>query len=284
MIGTVAQLFRYPVKSMGGEEVTSLRFDDPGIEGDRRWAVVDTASGKVASAKRPRLWGSLLECAAASDADGRGCITLPDGTSFATDAPEAADRLSAYVGRPVTLETSINFPTMEMFASDNGLSEDGNPLLALDESEDTRVTVTDLTLGMLAPGTFLDLSPVHLLTSSALARLSELHPDGVISHRRFRPNLVLETSEDGGFVENAWTGQALQIGEVRLRVIVPTTRCTMTTLSQGPLPRDRRVLQTLAEHNRVEIPGFGVFPCLGASATIEQPGTIGVGDPVELVA
>jgi len=283
MIGTVAQLFRYPVKSMAGEEVTSARFDEPGIEGDRRWAVVDVASGKVASAKRPKLWGSLLECAAATDAAGRGWITLPGGTRFATDAPDAAEQLSAYVGRPVTLETSVGSPTLEMFQSDGGLSDDGDQLLAVDESEDSRVTVTDLALGMLAPGTFLDLSPVHLITSAALTRLSELHPEGDITHRRFRPNLLIATEGAAGFVENAWAGQALQIGAVRLRVVVPTTRCTMTTVAQGPLPRDRRVLQTLAEHNRVEIPGFGVFPCLGASATVEESGTISVGDVVELV-
>jgi uncharacterized protein YcbX len=283
MVGTVTQLFRYPVKSMGGEAVTSARFDEPGVEGDRRWAVVDAESGKVASAKRPKLWDSLLECGVATDAEGRGWVTLPDGTRFAADGADAAERLSAYVGRPVTLQTSVESPTMEMFQSDNGLGDGGDQLLAVDESEDGRVRVTDLALGMLAPGTFLDLSPVHLLTSSALKRLSQLHPGGEITDRRFRPNLVVGNDGDEGFIENTWAGRALQIGEVRLRVIVPTTRCTMTTLAQGPLPRDRRVLQTLAEHNRVEIPGFGVFPCLGASATVEQAGTISVGDSVELV-
>jgi uncharacterized protein YcbX len=285
MIGTVAQLFRYPVKSMGGEEVASARFDEPGVEGDRRWAVVDAASGKVASAKRPKLWRSLLECTATTDGSGRGWISLPDGTRLAADTSDAADRLSAYLGRPVTLETSLGQPMMELFQTDNGLSDDEGELLGVDESEDDRVAVTDFALGMLAPGTFLDLSPVHLLAASSLATLSRLHPDGEVTPRRFRPNLVVANDGDeGGFVENSWAGQALQIGEVRLRVIVPTTRCTMTTLAQGPLPRDRRVLQTLAEHNRVELPGFGVFPCLGASATVEKPGTINVGDSVELVS
>lgn len=283
MVATVTQLWRYPVKSMGGEAVPSARFDEAGVQGDRRWAVVDAESGKVASAKRPKLWGSLLECSVSTDADGRVWITLPDGARFAADGPDAAERLSAYVGRAVTLQTSVEAPTMEMFQSDNGLDDGAEQLLAVDESEDSRVRVTDLALGMLAPGTFLDLSPVHLLTSSALKRLSELHPAGEITDRRFRPNLVVGNEDGEGFIENTWAGRALQIGEVGLRVIVPTTRCTMTTLAQGSLPRDRRVLQTLAEHNRVEIPGFGVFPCLGASATVEQAGTISVGDPVELI-
>ena len=60
----VAELWRYPVKSMQGERVDVSDAADAGFTGDRAYAVIDPASGKVGSAKHPRLWGALLQCKA----------------------------------------------------------------------------------------------------------------------------------------------------------------------------------------------------------------------------
>ena len=63
-IGTVAGVWRYPVKSMQGEALAACPAGERGLAGDRGWAIVDVESQKIASAKHPKLWLSLLECAA----------------------------------------------------------------------------------------------------------------------------------------------------------------------------------------------------------------------------
>jgi uncharacterized protein YcbX len=61
---TIRSIFRYPVKSMLGEEIDSAAVTARGLAGDRAYALVDAQSGKVASAKNPRKWGRLFECSA----------------------------------------------------------------------------------------------------------------------------------------------------------------------------------------------------------------------------
>ena len=70
-VGTVARVDRYPVKSMRGEACEVGVLTERGIIGDRAWAVLDLETGKVASAKRLKLWRGLLACRARTIADGR---------------------------------------------------------------------------------------------------------------------------------------------------------------------------------------------------------------------
>jgi uncharacterized protein YcbX len=86
-----------------------------------------------------------------------------------------------------------------------------------------------------------------------------------------------------GFVENAWVGRTLTIGdEVRVGVALPDPRCVMPSLAQEELPRDSRILKTLARHNRIDVAG-ALYPCAGVYAVAEATGTIGIGDRVSLV-
>jgi uncharacterized protein YcbX len=95
-------------------------------------------------------------------------------------------------------------------------------------------------------------------------------------------NVVVDTTEDG-FVENAWTGRSLEIGDaVRLTVFLSDPRCVMTTLAQGDLPKDNEVLRTLVRHNRVDVAG-SLYPCAGVYAIVATPGVTGAGDRVSLV-
>jgi uncharacterized protein len=64
-VGSVAALWRYPVKSMMGEELNACEVTDRGLLGDRRFAVVDRATGKVGGAKNPRKWGNFFAFRAA---------------------------------------------------------------------------------------------------------------------------------------------------------------------------------------------------------------------------
>jgi len=116
---------------------------------------------------------------------------------------------------------------------------------------------------------------VHLLTTATLDRLRELYPQGRFEVRRFRPNIVVETaSAERDFVENAWIGQVLAIGDsVRLSVTGPCPRYVMTTLPQGDLPNDTGILRTAARHNRANV---------GIYASVLEGGTVHRGDSVRL--
>jgi len=123
--------------------------------------------------------------------------------------------------------------------------------------------------------TFFDSASVHVLTTATTDRLRELYPEGRFEVRRFRPNLIVEPSEHvKDFVENGWVGRTLRVREeVRLKVTGPCSRCVMTTLPQGDLPRDFGVLRTAAHYNKVRV---------GVYASVEQGGNIKRADSVWL--
>jgi uncharacterized protein len=140
------------------------------------------------------------------------------------------------------------------------------------EGLDYRDTVTDFDL---PGGTFFDCATVHVLTTATLERLRELYPQGRFEVRRFRPNVVLQTANGvKDFVENAWIGHTLAIGnQVRLAVTGPCPRCVMTTLAQGDLPKDPGILRTAAQHNQVNV---------GVYASVVRGGTVRRGDAARL--
>jgi uncharacterized protein len=116
---------------------------------------------------------------------------------------------------------------------------------------------------------------VHLLTTATLDRLRELYPQGRFEARRFRPNIVVASTDGAtGFVEDAWIGQTVRIGdEVQLSVTGPCPRCVMTTLAQADLPKDSRILRTAAQHNQVNV---------GVYASVLRGGRVRRGDAVSL--
>jgi uncharacterized protein len=266
--GSVAGLWRYPVKSMMGEELNATEVTKYGVLGDRRFAVIDLATGKVAGAKNPRKWGNFFEFRAAyAEPPQSGAkvsavrLTLPDGTTVTSDHPDLAQILSKALGREVILA--------EAPGETAATAEEYWPDM---EGLDYRDTVTDWEL---PSGTFFDLAIVHLLTTATINRLRALYPQGRFETRRFRPNIVVATGPDEqGFVENDWIGQAVAIGdEVRLQVTDACPRCVMTTLSQGDLPKDSGILRTAAQHNQANV---------GVYADVIAGGTIRRGDPVTL--
>jgi uncharacterized protein len=288
---TVAEMWRYPVKSMRGERIEAADVADTGLTGDRAYAVVDPASGKVGSAKHPRLWGALLQCEARFLTSPRAgeelppvSITLPDGSKTRSDDPQVDERLSAVFGRPVQLTTVAPegngylavWPEM-----DGVMPDDVREQTAVDGTE-ADGTLTGLSLGIASPGTFFDVSALHVLTTATLRRLGELEPESRFAVERYRPNIVID-SDCEPFAENNWSGAELRFGgELTASVLIPTMRCIMTTLAQGDLPRDNAVLQTVTRHNRVEITGLGTWSCVGAYAAVVAPGPVQLGDEVAL--
>lgn len=277
ILGTVRELWRYPVKSMRGERLDVTEISERGITGDRVYAVRDLETGKIASAKQVRLWGRLLQCAAHTDrSSGAVSITLPDGGVVTMGQDDVDVALCALTGRRVALvDAAPESPEIERYWPD----VDG---LAL------RDTVTSNVIGRGAPpGTFFDYAPLHLLTTATLAALAAHYPSGQIDARRFRPNLVIEVNDEArGFVENDWVGRTLLIeGKLRLHVSNPTPRCVVPTQPQGELVQDLGILRAIAAHNRPPVPALddARVPCLGVYAAVEQGGVVRRGDAVQFV-
>jgi hypothetical protein len=158
VVGTVVSLWRYPVKSMMGEELNAADVTERGLLGDRVYALQDVATGKVASAKNPRKWGKLVDFRAtfiepprSGEKMGAVRITLPDGTIVTSDQDGINQILSSALGRDAVLATTApRAPSLEEYWPDiDGLAH--------------RETITDESM---PSSTFFDLAQCR----AALAR------------------------------------------------------------------------------------------------------------------
>ncbi len=268
----VAEIYRFPVKSMAGEHIDIASLDRLGIAGDRRYAVRDLDTGKVLSAKRPSVGRTLLNCGART-VDGGVMVRVGDRELAATDTDEINAVLSTTLGVRAALDGA---PGADEIYESYWPEMDG---LALSD-----VTV-DLPIAMSTEkGTFVDLAALHIVTTASLAHLRNLAPESTIDVTRFRPGIVLDTGDaTPGFVENSWVGRRAQLGTAVIEFGTAAPRCVMTTLAQGDLPEDRDVLRTIAHHNRQEFAGFGDFACLGIYAEVVEPGDARIGDECTLL-
>ncbi|MCH7805594.1 MAG: MOSC domain-containing protein [Proteobacteria bacterium] len=265
VVGSLVRVFRYPVKSMVGEELEQAQVTKRGILGDRAYALVDQESGKVVSAKNPRKWSNLFGITAAfaqpphqNEAIPNVRITLPSGEQL-DSVEEVNDRLSNLFDRQVRLLSAApQKPALEEYWPDI-------------EGLDHRDAVTDE--GMPAE-TFFDCGTLLLMTTATLDRLQELYDEGTFDVRRFRPNLLVD-SNSSGFPENEWIGRRVAIGdEVIIEITGPCPRCVMTTIAQPDLPKDPLILRTAVQHNDGNA---------GVYASVLQGGQIRQDDPVGLL-
>lgn len=288
----IAQLWRFPVKSMGGSTVERVRIERRGAHADRVWAVRDVERGVTASARRvPALLGCTARYATEPAADaGPGnvpgvVVTFPDGRDLASDDPSIHDALSELVGRPMRLvalppigDTSQHRMTVSDSLANFRASQVRKDF-GLGETEalpDTSVFSTKdiITLARFStpPGAFHDLSPVHLMTT---ASLRDLAPDDAgYDVRRFRPNVLVDAGDvPHRFPETAWVGGDLEIGPLRLHVTIPTIRCVVPTRPQPGVELDKGITRQLADRtNRF----------LGVYADVKSPGVVSVGDEVRV--
>jgi len=247
VVGTVAQLWRYPVKSFQGEQVDSLEVAPGGSPGDRVLAVVDPAAKKVLSAKR---YADLLMASARLDGE-RVILTLPDGHEHASDDADVHDVLSDWLGMPVRLEpppADAAYP-MEMY---KGMSDEDTPLFDWAGP----------------PGTWLDLADSHWISTASLATIAGEHPDGTWDVRRFRPTGLIEADGEG-YPEEGWGSFA--VGGAEIDVLMPTMRCSMPSRGQPGLDRDKAIGTTIRDANSNN---------LGIYASVTRSGTVRVGDSV----
>jgi uncharacterized protein YcbX len=263
----VGSLRRYPVKSMLGEIVTEITVGFGGVEGDRRLALIDRETGRVASAKQARLWRHLLQCSARIE-DGRVWIRMPDGTEVAADAADAEDLLSAFLSRPVRLADQ---------RPEGASVERADPEQVMRQGLDAEVDAPLLELAEGTPGdSFVDLAPLHVITTATLEHIG-------IEAERYRPNIVVATPPGHPpYTENDWTGRTLTVGSVQLKGMGPTPRCVIPTLEQRGLGRAPEALRIPTAENRVESFGLGHLPCAGAYMEVAVEGTIRLEDQVAL--
>ncbi|HUA35559.1 MAG TPA: MOSC N-terminal beta barrel domain-containing protein [Candidatus Binataceae bacterium] len=272
-IGTVQDLARYPVKSMLGEHPAALDFTERGAVGDRLYALREVATHQIASAKK---FAHLLEFRATFEQPpGPEHLTpvriaMPDGKSIHAEDADAAEIISAELGRKMQFERSEN-------AQRERAGIDPKTIFADVPVEKAIPGLTAETLPDnygLAPATFFDSAVMHVIATGTLRHLANLAPGSIFDSRRFRPSIVVDTGvRDDTFLEDEWLGGTLVIGTLRIVKMQPALRCVMTTHPQEDLQRDYKILRTAASHHQVNV---GVF------ASIEKGGRVNVGDPVFL--
>lgn len=223
----LAEVWRYPVKSMRGERLDQAIVGPGGIQGDRRWAVVDAETGVSLSAKR---YANLLRCRAWTAVHGI-MIQLPDGTECRVDSAEAAAGLTELLEREVTTRSAEATDTIRHEFPKAATEGTGKPFLYTPETE-----------------AFFDCAPLQLLTSATLRELQRLLPSSELHQTRFRPNFFIETRETG-FIENRWVHKVVTLGSLTCQVYDNTRRCIMVALAQECLPRDTEIIRNILKSN-----------------------------------
>lgn len=285
-IGTITSIWRYPVKSMQGEEVPHIHLTPRGFVGDRAYALIEKETGHVVSAKHARKWAKVLQCRAVYLAEpGFGAatmppllITLPDGTQIRSDDPNVNQVLSSLVGREVSLVQQV-----PPHATREANRADVDVIL-------TQEVIRQEPIAGKVPGTFFDYAALHILTTATLAHLKEFFPAGDFDVRRFRPNFVIApTHPINEFIENTWLGQCLRIGDdIAINLFDPTPRCVITTLPQADLPHEIGILKTVAKHNAAvsvtEAPGMTFPTVTGVYGKTDSDGMLSRGAQIWLEA
>ena len=307
MVGRVQQIWRYAVKSMTGEKLQACEVGFKGIPGDRGWAVRDESRGEITNGKRIPL---LMQCSATyrksptSGVKTEADIVLSDGTFTATDDPDVNLHLSRVFGKRVTLwplqpASATDFyrragtsariagrltrfssfrsllPTLTSFGTMNRQMREMFSREA-DEPIPDLSKMPQEVLEFTSPlGTYFDAFPINLLTTASLQKMAQLNPAAIWDVRRFRPNFLLETSEElEGLVEAGWAGRVLKVGGVELKLEIPCARCGMTTHEQKDLPKDPSVLRTVVKEGNQN---------MGIYASVISGGRVNVGDVVDLI-
>jgi len=284
-VARVAEIHRYPVKSMLGEQVEEIAIGADGLRGDRTWAARDEGRSSIEGGRK---LPALLNCAARYPEPPSPTgpvpvpeITLPDGTRLSADDPAVAARLSELAGRPLSLwplRPASDEDHYRRGAPDHeDMMEELRAIFARLPEEplpDLGALPREVLFASTFPGTYFDCYPLFLLTQTSLESLAKAWPDSRFDRRRFRPNILLEAEEGDGFPENAWVGKRVRIGDAVLSINVECPRCVMTTHPIAELPKDPKVMRALVKENGGN---------LGVYASIEQPGVVRRGDAVEVI-
>jgi uncharacterized protein len=240
-IGSIHTIWRYPVSSTGGEKLVAAQLGPGGVAGDRTWGIVDLRDGSIVGPEKRSEWRPvpmLLSRVGASWPQ----IKTPWSGWLDSGSKEADAALSSFLGFEAALRPHV--PHGEAAA------------------------------GRIAPR--YRRADILLTTTASMRQLADLlcAPEEV-DDRRFRPNIVVDTADDGsGFVELEWVGRQIRIGEAVVRVVEPCVRCPFTTLAQEGLSFMPKVLHTISE---AADRNFGVL------CEVVTEGQTRTGDPVQFI-
>jgi uncharacterized protein YcbX len=290
-VGRVSELWRYPVKSMGGEKIAAARFDLYGMVGDRAWASINAETGDVGWGKSyPKLMNlqaRYVEEPPSSRVYSGDVppvsIRFPDGQELLS-SDDIAARLTEFAGAPLKLspleppENREHYrwqktADYEAILETLGIKPDEEPpdLSVYDEN------LIDILMEHYAPpGTYNDMFPAHALTTASIAHMERQSGES-FAVERFRPNFLIETPEGtSGLVEFEWVGKKLAIGSAVFGVEAKTIRCSMPSRGQAPydLPQNPKIAKSLFTETR---------RFFGAYLSVVEPGEVSDGDTVTLV-
>jgi hypothetical protein len=235
-----------------------------------------------------KMYPQLMLCKARYRKEPRGeeipevDITFPDGETVGGDDPNVHEKLTELIGHEATLRKiqppeDLEFyrryrPDDEQFFEEIKQAfarEPGEPIPDLGQFPEILMDYVAV------PGTFFDNEELNLVTTASIRYMESKNPTADWDFRRFRPNFFVETVAGlDGLVEADWVGKTLKIGGAVIKVAAHTPRCGMTVRPQDNLKYDKTILRTVVKEANQN---------LGVGAHCEQPGRIGVGDPVEIV-
>lgn len=281
-VGTIKQIWRYPVKGMAGEQLEQGYLGENGLTGDRIWALQDTQRQEIQSCKfRPQLLRCSAKCRRgdASGPDDQVDITFPDGAVIGSDEPQVNQLLTLLTGFDSTLQPLKPIEEQDFYKrykqDDHTWLEElkatfdrepGEALPDLDNLPEQAQEYVSL------PGTFFLVTPFHLLTTATLDYMKQLKPESDWAVERFRPNIVIETLPGmEGLVEQAWLDKTIQIGQTYVQCCGTTPRCGAITRQQRHIPTDTGMLRTIVKQADQNLGVYGV---------IAEAGVIQIGDEV----
>lgn len=277
----VSQLWRYPVKSMIGEQIDSVDVSSTGVAGDRIWATRDLERGGIRGAKKIPL---LMQCESRLLDDGHVEITMPDGAVTTSRAGDANDVLSNALGHRVELEALRPAADSEHFRRgapdlDDPMQELRNLFGRIDDEpipnlgafpRDLMVTLAEYES---PPGTYYDMFALMLMSEQSITHLEHALPNSSIDVRRFRPSIVIDAPSDRGddaLPELSWVGRTATIGSATIEFVIACPRCVMVTRAiDDSAGEDRAVLRYVVRELNQDV---------GVYANIIEPGTISEGD------
>lgn len=283
----VTQLMRYPVKSMGGHTMDQTLLTPRGIPGDRAWALKDEERGGIKGGKRfPQLLAMQARFVSEPTAETVSpevIITLPDGVSVSTSDSDINTVLSDQLGTAMSIWPLLPEDQLDHYkrpAMEPGTDVEAyfREVFARTEDEplpDLSVFPEELFIYESSPGTYFDAFPILLMSQASLdyfqAAMGEQGSISQFDIRRFRPNILVQTP-DSGFPENSWVGRRGRLGSAVVKVETVCPRCIMTTHGFDDLPKDPKIMRHLVKENEGN---------LGVYLSIEQPGSVSVGDTID---
>lgn len=285
-VGTVSQLWRYPVKSMGGEQLESVQIDRNGVAGDRGWAVREVEADVTRNAREmPKLLQFAAAYANSPSFEERSpavTITTPDNAQVQSADASRDQQLSDILGRPVILTPLHAADDLAWYAR-AAVPEGVDPMANLrqimgmqegDPLPDFSGIPQELQAFSTPPGTYFDCYPIHIMTTSSLGTLASAGGGDDVDVRRFRPNVLIDTGDAEGLLEVDWTGKKLRLGEVVIEMKTTTVRCSVPAHAQRDFGSSRAVGRALIENTKQH---------LGSYCNVLEGGTVNLGDEVELI-